>query len=221
MQKLFLMVIAVVLLFGAGFFFLQQQEVTDPENGNQIEDNGVEDLENITKEDLLLRLKEAADIDDYASFGKYLKVAYDKGWDKEDDFNNMERSVSVKADEAYFIPGDYEKTLEVFTILYNAVPQSHRFMYLRVLALEKLGRLALAGNDLQEAEERALTILKMTFRPEGAHLLADVYMEKIEASIASGNKTEAQELLDYIWAFEVNEERRTQLVDLKALILLF
>ena len=55
----------------------------------------------------------------------------------------------------------------------------------------------------------------MSFRPEGANLLADVYIEKIEGSLADNNKTQAQEFLNYIWDFEVSENRREQLVELR------
>ena len=217
MQKPFLILISIVLVVGAGFFLLQQQpkEVTEPKNGGQIDENGTKNVQDLTKEELLLSLKEAAEADDYALFAKYLKAADEQGWYKEADFQKVESAAYIKADQTYFIPGDYNKTLEVSTLVYNAVPQGWRFLYLRVLALEKLGRLDLEGNDLEGAKEYALTILRMVFRTEGANLLADVYIEKIEGSLEAQNKTEAQEFLDYIWDFEVSEERREQLIELK------
>lgn len=187
----------------------------EPKNGGQIDENGTKDIQDLTKEELLLSLKEAAEAEDYTSFARYLKAANEQGWYKEADFQSIESAAYVKADQTYFIPGDYEKTLEVSTLVYNAVPQGWRFLYLRVLALEKLGRQALKENDFEGAKEYALTILRMTFRPEGANLLADVYIKKIEGSIEAQNKTEAEEFLNYIWDFEVSEERREQLIELK------
>ena len=196
----------LVLLFGAAFFARESPLQPARETPSQTFEPAM-----LTKEELLLGVKEAVEAEDYALFAQYLKTAQEKGWYEEADFQAVESAAYVKADETYFIPGDYEKTLEVSTLVYDAVPEGWRFRYLRILALEKLGRLALEKNDLKGAEEYALTILRMSFRLEGTNLLADVYIQKIEKSLASGNKIEAQEALNYIWDFEVSEDRRAQL----------
>jgi tetratricopeptide (TPR) repeat protein len=216
MQKPLIILVSFILLFGAGLLFLQQQgKERDSQNGNQVEENGAKDFENISKEDLLLRLKEATQAKDYAALAKYLKASYEKGWYQEQDFQAAESAAYVQADNIYFIPGDYEKTLEVSTLVYSAVPQGWRFLYLRVLALEKLGRLALEQNDVQGAEGYATTILQMTFRPEGANLLGDVYIQKIEESMKAGNLEEAKNSYLYIKDFEVSQDRRMRLEQLK------
>jgi len=211
MQKSLIILILLILLLGAGFFFLQRQEPVEDDAGTQTE---------ATKEQLLVSLKSAAEAEDYPAFAQRLQTVYEKGWNKDMEFESIESSAYVKADKTYFIPGDYEKTLEISTIVYNLVPQGWRFQYLRVLALEKLGRMALespyggspAGR--QAAEDYANTILKMTFRPEGANLLADVYMKKIEESLQTGNVQEAQAAYLYIKDFEVSEDRRARLNEL-------
>ena len=210
MQKPFVILLSIVLLLGAGFFFLSPFGGSPTGRQNQ----------DITKEQLLVSLKSAAEAEDYPAFAKHLKTAYEKGWNKDIDFESIESSAYVQADQTYFIPGNYQKTLEISTIVYNQVPQGWRFQYLRVLALEKLGRMALespyggspAGR--QAAEDYANTILKMTFRPEGANLLADVYMKKIEESLQTGNVQEAQAAYLYIKDFEVSEDRRARLNEL-------
>lgn len=203
MPKIIILVIFLgILLLSAAFFVLSPRE----------------DIQDMTKEQLLLSLKSAAEAEDYLAFARHLKTVYEKGWNKEKDFESVESSAYVKADQTYFIPGNFQKTLEVSTIVYNEVPQGWRFQYLRVLALEKLGRMALEQNDLQSAENYATAILKMTFRPEGANLLADVYIQKIEESLKAGNLEDAQNQYTFIKDFEVSNDRRTRLEELKSQI---
>jgi tetratricopeptide (TPR) repeat protein len=199
MQKSLIILLCFILLLGAGLFFLLQQE--------PIEDD-------TRKEQVLVSLKSAAEAEDYPAFARYLKTAYEKGWNTEQDFESIESASYVKADQAYFIPGNYQKTLEISTIVYTQVPQGWRFQYLRVLALEKLGRMPLEQNNLAGAEEYAFTILKMTFRPEGANLLADVYIQKIEESLAAGNLQEALNQYAFIKDFEISDDRRARLNEL-------
>lgn len=167
------------------------------------------------KEQLLADLKSAAEKEDYSAFADLLKKVYDKGWEQEKDFESAESEAYKKADKNYFTAGNYDKALEVSTIVYAKAPSGWRFRYLRTITLEKLGRIALEKGDLAGAEENALTILKMMFRPEGANLLADVYIRKINADISAKDKTKAESDLNYIWDFEASQDRRDTLTDLK------
>ncbi|MEK7069216.1 MAG: hypothetical protein AAB945_00275, partial [Patescibacteria group bacterium] len=89
------------------------------------------------------------------------------------------------------------------------------FRYLRIVTLHKYGRNAFDVGDLKTAEDYANQILQMMFRPEGANLLADVYIKKIETNVKDGNTNLAKQNLDFIWDYEVSADRRTILEDLK------
>lgn len=170
------------------------------------------------KQKLLTDLKLAADKEDYATFALLLKKVYDNGWQNEKDFTAIESAAYVSVDKKYFTTGDYAKSLEITTTVYNKVPSGWRFAYLRILTLEKLGRTAFEKGDLALAEQYALAILKMSFRLEGSNLLADVYIRKIEADIAAKNKSQAQADYDYIKDFEVSPDRTNKLNQLKSQI---
>ena len=61
-------------------------------------------------------------------------------------------------------------------------------------------------------------ILQMMYRPEGANLLADIYIKKIEINLAKGDKVSATNNLNYVWDYEVSEDRRDRLNELKQTI---
>lgn len=170
------------------------------------------------KETLLANLKSAGDREDYATFADYLKQIYEKGLYKDKDFESAESAAYVKATDKYYKTGDYEKSLEIATIVYDQVPAGWRFRYLRIVSLEKLGRAAFSQNDFARAEQYANIILQMMYRPEGANLLADIYIAKIESNIAAGDKTAAQNNLKYIWDYEVSQDRRDKLNQLSSQI---
>lgn len=171
------------------------------------------------QEKLLEDLKNASDRakreEDYLPFAKYLKSVYEKGLDKNKQFMIIESDLYVFADKGYFVKGNYNKSLEFSTIVYSYVPMGWRFAYLRILSLEALGRAAIKNNDIQRAEEYAMTILQMTYRLEGANLLADLYIKKIEKSINENNSNKAARDLDYILGFEISQDRKDKLNSLK------
>ena len=86
---------------------------------------------------------------------------------------------------------------------------------MRIITLEKYGRNALNKGDLQTAENYANQILQMMFRPEGADLLADIYISKINTNIKDGNVSLAKQNLNFIWDYEVSTDRREILNDFK------
>jgi hypothetical protein len=90
---------------------------------------------------------------------------------------------------------------------------------LRIRCFEKIGRTAYDANDLTKAEEYAMNILKMMFRPEGANLLGDVYIKKIENDIKEGDTQSALNNLNYIWDYELGQDRRDKLNELKQTLL--
>ena len=170
-------------------------------------------LTQLTKvqQELLAQLKAAADSHDYATFAQYLKMVYQKLWEGVKEFETVEKDLYVETDKNYFLKGDYGTALAISTTIYNVVPQGWRFRYLRVLVLEKLGREAFAKNDLAGAENYALAILQMMFRPEGANLMGDIYIKKIETDLAAGNIAQAQADYATIKDYEVSAEIRTKL----------
>lgn len=185
----------------------EQQTETETETGQEI------DLS--TKDGLLSVIKNTGEQEDYENFAKYLKMVYERLWDKEEDFAKTESETYMKVTENYFDKGDIEKALEISSIVYDEVPQGWRFRYLRIRCLEKLGRDAFDQGDLAKAEEYAMKILQMIYRPEGANLLADIYIKKIEENLANNDKTSALNNLDYIWDYEISQDRRDKLTKLK------
>lgn len=160
-------------------------------------------------------LKTAAQKEDYENFAKTLKEIYKNQWEGLKPFQAIESALYVLATDKYFQTKNYEKSLEVSTIVYSAVPLGWRFRYLKILSHEKLGRLALQKNNLAEAEKQALAILSMMYRIEGADLLGDIYIKKIRDALTKKDKKSAQDALAFIWDYEVSQDRRKILNDLK------
>jgi len=192
---------------------VDKEQQTETETETEIETEPEIDLS--TKEGLLAVMKDVGQNEDYENFAKYLKMVYQKQWDKEEDFAKAESETYIKVTENYFDKEDVNKALEISDMVYREVPQGWRFRYLRIRCLEKLGREAFEQGDLEKAEEFAMIILQMMYRPEGANLLADIYIQKIEANLAANDKTSALNNLDYIWDYEVSQDRRDKLIELK------
>ncbi|PIR68552.1 hypothetical protein COU49_00730 [Candidatus Nomurabacteria bacterium CG10_big_fil_rev_8_21_14_0_10_35_16] len=55
----------------------------------------------------------------------------------------------------------------------------------------------------------------MMFRPEGTNLMADIYIAKINANITAGDTELAKSNLGYIWDYEVSDDRRATLTNLR------
>ena len=121
----------------------------------------------------------------------------------------------VYATDEYWKKGDLANSLRVSTIVYNQVPEAWRFRYLRIITLEKYGRNAFNSGDLKTAENYANQILQMMFRPEGADLLADIYISKINTNIKDGNTTLAKQNFNFIRDYEISANRREILNELK------
>lgn len=208
---------AIFVLSGLDFFSFNQSQNHQNENPDITEnqENSSNEIDLSTKEGLLSALKEAGEKEDYQGFTEYLKMVYQKQWDKEEDFTKAESEIYMNVTENYFDKGDVNKALEISDMVYKEVSQGWRFRYLMIRCLEKLGREALEQGNLEKAEEFAMRILQMMYRLEGANLLADIYIQKIEADLAANNKTSALNNLDYIWDYEVSQDRRDRLVELK------
>lgn len=192
--------LVVLLLAAAGYLLYQNSWRPGGESG----------LSDVSHDQLLSQLKTAGEDEDYETFGKLLNLVYKNQWDAEDEFQKTESAAYVKATE-YYQAGDWEKSLAIATTVYDAAPFGWRFVYLRIVSLEKLGRAALERGDLAQAEQRAMTILQMQYRIEGANLLADIAIEKIKTALAAGNREAAIAELKEIWDFEVGPDRRAVL----------
>lgn len=164
---------------------------------------------------LLVQLQKTVDARDFESFANVLLEVYKKKWNGVKEFMALESKLYVYATNEYWAKGDLKNSLKVSTIVYNKVPEGWRFRYLRIVTLHKYGRNAFESGDLATAENYANQILQMMYRPEGAHLLADVYISKIETNIKDGNIDMAKQNLEFIWDFEVNQNRRDILTNLK------
>jgi hypothetical protein len=233
--------IIVILLIVAGVFFFKSKDAVAPTDNLSTEtsdplatedtptavkpledaladtDTDVDTANNLTpaQQALLAKLKTAVDARDFESFASELLNVYKKGWAGVSEFTALESSLYVYATDTYFVKGDLENSLRVSTIVYDKVPEAWRFRYLRIVTLEKYGRNALNSGDLVKAEEYAMQILQMMFRPEGANLMGDVYIAKINADIMAGNTEQAKQNLGYIWDYEVSADRRATLTALK------
>ena len=205
----------------------QQEPVTgNPIFGEEVTDKfnelvNTDELKKVTvapkgssKDEMLVSLRTASEAEDYTKFAEILREVYNKEWGADPDFTKVESAIYMQAVNKYYYPGNYSKSLEVSTTVYNQVPAGWRFRYLRIISLERLGRAALEAGDLVTAEARAMDILLMMYRPECANLLADIYIQKIEANLAAGDKASAQNNLIFIWDFEVSPDRRTKLEEL-------
>lgn len=180
----------------------------------EVEEKDLAQLNDAQKK-LFEDLKTAAQKEDYENFAKTLKEVYKNQWEGLQSFQAIESALYVLATDKYFQTKNYEKSLEVSTIVYSEVPLGWRFRYLKILSHEKLGRLALQKNDLAEAEKQALAILSMMYRIEGADLLGDIYIKKIRDALTKKDKKSAQDALAFIWDYEVSQDRRQILNDLK------
>jgi len=194
---------------GVGFWLAMSDIATDDIVNEQ------QKIDLSTKTGLLETIKNTGEQEDYENFAKYLKTVYQKQWDKEEDFTKAESEIYMKVTEKYFDKGEVNKALEISDMVYKEVPQGWRFRYLRIRCLEKLGREAFEQGNLEKAEEYAMTILHMMYRSEGANLLADIYIQKIEANLASNDKASALNNLNYIWDYEVSQDRRDKLTEFK------
>ena len=87
---------------------------------------------------------------------------------------------------------------------------------MKIRCLEKYGRDEFEKGNYDKAGEYAIKILQIQFRPEGANLLGDVYIKKIENNLSAGDKEAALNNLNYIWDYEVDETRRSRLTELKS-----
>lgn len=167
------------------------------------------------QKELLAKLQKTVDDRDFGSFADTLLDVYKNKWSEVKEFTKAESELYVYATNTYWAKGDLENSLKTSTLVYNKVPEAWRFRYLRILTLEKYGRNALSGGDLQTAENYANQILQMMYRPEGANLLADVYISKIKTNIKDGNTVLAKQNLDFVWDYEVSQDRRDTLTSFK------
>lgn len=191
------------------------QDTQDTQEIQDTQDQQDQVIDITTKQGLSDILKQTADQDDYENFAKYLKIAYQNLWETDELFSKIESDLYVKAAEQYFDQNNITRALEASSIVYEQVPQSWRFRYLKIRSLEKQGRDALAQNDLATAEAKAMAILQMLYRREGADLLADVYIQKIQANIQDADQQLALENIYFIWDYEVSDVQREQLTDLR------
>lgn len=197
----------------------QQEQEQEQEQQEQEQEETEQEMDLSTKTGLLLAIKSAGEQEDYMAFAKYLKMVYERIWDTEENFTKAESEIYMQVTENYFDKGDISKALEISDIVYKEAPQGWRFRYLKIRCLEKFGRNSFKQGNLEKAEEYAMRILQIMFRPEGADLLGDIYIQKIETNLGSGDKQTALNNLNYIWDYELSQDRRDKLIELKTLIL--
>ena len=192
------------------------KDTTTP-NTTEVKPNTDNAPSNLTPEQkkLLTKLQETVDARDFESFASALLEVYKNQWSQVKELIKLESNMYVYATDTYWVKGDLVNSLKVSTIVYNKVPEAWRFRYLRIITLEKYGRNGFENGDLVTAENYANQILQMMFRPEGANLLADVYISKIKTNLAGGNVNLAKQNLGFIWDYEISADRRATLDDLK------
>ena len=225
--------IVVILIIISGVFLLKSKSVIAPVDNIEVEipddvvsvpdkpaeikPNTDNTQSNLTTEqkDLLVKLQKAADARDFDSFASALLEVYKNRWGEIADFKKAESEFYMYTYDTYFLKGDLANALKFSTIVYDKVPEAWRFRYIRILTLEKYGRDAFNAGDLNSAENYANKILRMMFRLEGTNLLADVYISKIRTNIKDGNTNLAKQNLGFIWDYEVSQDRRDTLTNLK------
>jgi len=224
-KKNIIIIISVVVLLslGIGGYLIYKNKSVPQNTPNQEENNQTEEgtptFDLTTKEGVLAAMDYCGNLEDFDNFSKYLKEMYRNQWDKDPNLEAKESEIYMDVTTKYFDNGNIDEALRISSIVYAEVPQGWRFRYLRIRCFEKIGRDAYNQNDLTKAEENAMNILKMMFRLEGSDLLADVYIKKIESNLAQGNKVAAASNMDFIWDYEVSQDRRDKLNELKQTIL--
>jgi hypothetical protein len=224
-KKNIIIIISVVVLLslGIGGYLIYKNKSVPQNTPNQEENNQTEEgtptFDSTTKEGVLAAMDYYGNLEDFDNFSKYLKEMYRNQWDKDPNLEAKESEIYMDVTTKYFDNGNIDEALRISSIVYAEVPQGWRFRYLRIRCFEKIGRDAYNQNDLTKAEENAMNILKMMFRLEGSDLLADVYIKKIESNLAQGNKVAAASNMDFIWDYEVSQDRRDKLNELKQTIL--
>ncbi|MFZ2390803.1 MAG: hypothetical protein WAW15_03225 [Minisyncoccales bacterium] len=222
--------VAILLLIGIGGYFIYKnkisaidnipnQEVAEENNQREEDKDNVPTFDSSTKEGILSAMDYYGKLEDFDNFSKYLKVMYQNQWDKDPNLEKKESEIYMDVTTKYFDINNINEALRISTIVYNEVSQGWRFRYLRIRCLEKIGRDAYIQNDLVKAEEYAMKILQMMFRLEGSDLLADVYIKKIEDNLAKEDKMAAANNLNFIWDYEVSQDRRDRLTELKNILL--
>ena len=229
-QKYIGFLVIIIVIVGGGFL-LKSKKVDAPVVDNtEVKDNNTPEVvpkkpipskpttsSSLTSEQkvLLAKLQQTALARDYEAFADVLLEVYKKEWVGVDDFKKVESEFYVYTTDKYWKKGDLVNSLKLSTIVYNKVPEAWRFRYIRILVLEKYGRNAFDSGDLASAENYANTILQMMFRPEGANLMGDIYISKINTNIKNGDLNTAKQNLNFIWDYEVSADRRAKLEGLK------
>lgn len=168
----------------------------------------------MTESELLTALQETGKNEQYAKFADVLLEVYTRKLENKDNFKKAESVAYVKATEYLDKEKNPQKALDTADIVYKKVSFGWRFKYLRVRALEALGRVAFEAGDLTKAQEYAYTILTMEFRPEGANLLGDIFIKKSETALAKGDMQAAREAYEEIRDYEVSPDRKAKLDEL-------
>lgn len=168
----------------------------------------------MSQDELLAALQSAGKKEQYATFADYLAEVYSRKLEGKDDFKKAESAAYVKASDYLDKEKNAQKALDAANAVYNKVPFGWRFKYLRVRALEALGRKAFDAGDLVRAEGYAHTMLQMEFRPEATDLLADIFIQKMRAALAKGDKRAAQEAYEEIKVYEVSADKKATLDEL-------
>jgi hypothetical protein len=165
----------------------------------------------LSQEELLAVLQLTGKNAQYEKFADYLAEVYARYPTGDKEFVKAESEIYVRASDYLDKEKNAQKALDVANIVYKKVPFGWRFKYLKVRAMEALGRAAFTKGDVGKAEEYARTILRIEYRPEGANLLADIYIKKIETMLAQEDMSGALELYEEIQAYQVGTDQKTRL----------
>ncbi|GEM_PF-1189663 len=171
-------------------------------------------VKDMSQDELLAVLQDAGKKEQYVKFADYLLETYSRKLQSNKDFQKAESAAYVKATDYLDKEKNLQKTLDTADVVYKKVPFGWRFKYLRVRALEALGRKAFKDGDLTKAENYARTMLQMEFRIEGTNILGDIAIHKIQTALAKGDKKSAREVYEEIKAFEISADRRATLDEL-------
>lgn len=226
-QKIKINLIILVILIaiaGSVFFFARgnkKDNVEKKEKNNQGENYSLKSTLNIepkkdvenpkySEEELAEKLKKAIDERDYETFGNVLRIIYDYNWQDKKDLVALESKMYVIGTDEYYKKGNIEEGLKMANIISGKVFESWRFNYLKILCLEKLGLNELEKGNYDEADNYAMEILSIEFRPEGVDLHARAIMEKAKKLIATGNKDEAIKYLEEVKDYELSAERKKE-----------
>lgn len=162
-------------------------------SGSQPNKNSQIPLSEQQKNELLTKLQQAASKDDAATFAKTLSHIYKNNWNSDPDLRKQENDFYMK----WFakLTKEPDNVLKIAEAVYSEVPESFKFKYLKIHALEKMGLEAFKKGEYEKAKDYASQMLAIEHRPEAINLLAKSLYEEANTAFRKKEYVKVKSLL--------------------------